>query len=94
MFETLKNYPYENKDRFVKLLQRKVELVDSYITQQKGQRQTEQSKAKISKLKQVKQGLSEELKIVNAATQENWVSVRDQARKELKEAESKLYEIE
>ena len=94
MFEILKNYPYENKDKFIKLLQRKIELVDNSLAQQKIKILTDRSKTNISKLEQVKQGLSEELKIVNAATQENWVSVRDQARKELKEAESKLYEIE
>ena len=94
MFEILKNYPYEEKDRFVKLLQRKIELVDDYITQQQGQRQTEKVKANISKLEQAKQGLSEQLGMVNAATQDNWVSVRDQARKALEEYARSLHEVE
>jgi len=94
VFEMLKNYPYEQKDRFVKLLQRKIELVDKYITQQQGQRQTEKVKANISKLEQVKQGLSGQLGTVNAATRDNWVSARDQARKALEESAIKLHEVE
>ncbi len=94
MFEILKNYPYENKDRFIKLLQRKIELVDNYITQQQGKKQTEGVKANISKFEQTKQGLSEQLVMVNAATQDNWVSVRDQARKVLEEAAKSLREVE
>ncbi len=94
MFGILKNYPYENKDRFIKLLQRKVELVDTYITQQKSQTQTEKVKANISKLEQTKQGLSEQLGMVNAATQDNWVSVRDQASKALEESARRLQEVE
>jgi hypothetical protein len=94
MFETLKNYPYENKDRFIKLLQKKIELVDNYLKQQQGQNQTEKSRANISKLEQTKQGLSEQLGRLNAATQDNWVSTRDQARKVLKEATKRLREVE
>ena len=94
MFEILKNYPYEKKGNFIKLLQRKIELVDNYITQQKGQRQTERVKANISKLEQTKQGLSEQFGMVNAANQDNWVSVRDQARKTLEEAARRLQEVE
>jgi hypothetical protein len=94
MFEILKNYPYEKKDRFIKVLQRKVELVDTYITQQKSQTQTEKVTANISKFEQTKQGLSEQLGMVNAATQDNWVSVRDQARKSLEEAAQRLREVE
>ena len=94
VFEMLKNYPYEQKDKFVKLLQRKIELVDNYITQQHGQGQTETIKANISKLEQTKQGLSEQLGMVNAATQDNWVSVRDQARKVLEECARSLREVE
>lgn len=93
MFGILKNYPYENKDKFVKLLHRKIELVDNYIRQQEGQRQTERTKVNISKLEQTKQDLSRHLGLINAATQDNWVSLRDQARKALEEAERKLQEI-
>jgi hypothetical protein len=94
MFETLKNYPYENKDKFIKLLQRKIELVDNYITQQQGQRQTEKVKANVSVFEQTKQGLSEQLVMVNTATQDNWVIVRDQARKALEESARRLHEVE
>jgi len=94
MFETLKNYPYENKDRLIKLLQRKIELVDTYTTQQQNQVQTGKVKANIGKLEQTKQDLSRQLEIVNSSTQDNWVSVRDQARKALAEAESRLHEVE
>jgi len=94
VFEILKNYPYEEKDKFVKLLQRKTELVDNYIKQQQGQRQTEKVKANINKLEQTKRDLSKHLGMVNATTQDNWVSVRDQARKALEEASSRLYDVE
>jgi hypothetical protein len=94
MFEILKNYPYENKDKFIKLLQRKIELVDNYITQQQGPKQTGRVKADISKLEQTKQDLSEQLTMVNAATQDNWAGVRDRARKALEEAERRLQEVE
>ena len=93
MFETLKTYPYENKDRFVKLLQRKIELVDNYIIQQKDQKQTEKVKVNISKLGHAKQSLSEQLEMVNAATVDNWVSVRNQATDALREASKSLREI-
>jgi len=94
MFEILKNYPYEKKDRFIKLLQRKIELVDNNITQQQGQGQTRRIKANISKLEQARQDLSVQLGMVNAANQDNWVGVRDQASKALKEAARRLQEIE
>jgi membrane-associated HD superfamily phosphohydrolase len=94
VFEILKTYPYEEKGKFVKLLQRKIELVDNYITQQQNQRKTEKVKNNISKLEQTKQALSAQLVTVNAATQDNWVSLRDQARKALEEAESRLQEVE
>jgi hypothetical protein len=94
MFEIMKNYPFENKDAFVKLFQRKIKLVDNYITQQQGQKQTGRVKANISKLEQTKQDLSEQLVMVNAATRDNWVSVRDQARKALEEAARRLHEVE
>jgi membrane-associated HD superfamily phosphohydrolase len=93
VFEILKNYPYEEKDRFIKLLQRKIELVDNYLTQQQGQRQTEKVKANISKLEQTKQDLSGQLGMVNASTRDNWVSVREQARKALEEAARRLHEV-
>lgn len=93
MFGILKNYPYENRDRFIKLLQRKIELIDTYITQQHDQGQTEKIKANIIMLEKTKQGLVDQLELVNAATQDNWVSVRDQARKALEEAARKLQKI-
>ncbi|MFA5145635.1 MAG: hypothetical protein WC723_06525 [Candidatus Omnitrophota bacterium] len=93
VFEILKNYPYEQKDKFIRLLQRKIELIDNHITQQQGRGQTEKSRANISKLEQTKQGLSRQLGMVNAATRDNWVSVRDQARKALEEAAQRLREI-
>jgi hypothetical protein len=94
VFEILKTYPYEEKGKFVKLLQRKIELVDNYVTQQQNQGKTEKVKNNISKLEQTKQDLSKQLVTVNAATQDNWVSVRDRARKSLEEAESRLHEID
>jgi hypothetical protein len=94
MFEILKNYPYEQKDKFIKLLQRKIELVDNYLKQQQNQGQSEKVKANISKLGQTKQDLSMQLGMVNAATRDNWVSVRDQARRALEEAESRLHEVD
>jgi hypothetical protein len=94
MFEILKNYPYEKKDKFIKLLERKIELVDNYITQQRGQKQTKKSKANISMVEQTKRGLYEQVGMVNAATQDNWVSIRDRARNVLEEAASRLQEVE
>lgn len=94
MFEVLKNYPYENKDMLVKLLQKKITRVEDYIVEQKDQKRTEKVKVNISKLEQTKRGLSGELEMVNAATAENWVSIRDQASKVLKEATIRLREVE
>ena len=94
MFEVLKTYPYENKDKVVKLLQKKIERVDDYTIEQKGQKQTEKVKVNISKLEQAKQNLSEQLGLVNAATLDNWGSVRDQASQVLKEATKELQEVE
>lgn len=94
MFEILKNYPYENKDKFVKLLQSKIALVDNYITQQQGQEKSEKVKANISKLELTRQGLAQQLRMVNNATKDNWVRVRDQARRELEEATKRLQEAE
>ncbi|MFA5362706.1 MAG: hypothetical protein WC335_05605 [Candidatus Omnitrophota bacterium] len=94
MFEILQNYPYENKDSFVKLLERKIELVDKYKTQQQGQKQTGKVKANISKLEQTKQDLSGQLGMVNDATRDTWVGVRDQARKVLEESAKRLREVE
>jgi hypothetical protein len=94
MFEIMKSYPFENKDAFEKLLQRKIELVDTYKTQQQGQKQTEKVMANISKLEHAKQVLLGQLKMVNTSTQSNWVSVRDRARKALKETAISLREVE
>jgi hypothetical protein len=93
MFEILKNYPYENKDKFIELLQRKIELVGNYIMQQQAQKQTRKVKANTSKLEQTKQDLFGQLGMINSATQDNWVSVRDQARKVLKEASRRLQNV-
>ncbi|MCK9604170.1 MAG: hypothetical protein M0R66_07425, partial [Candidatus Omnitrophica bacterium] len=74
--------------------QRKIRLIDNYKTQQQGKAQTEKVIANISKLEQTKQGLSRQLGMVNSATQDNWPSVRDQARKALEEAARRLHEVE
>ncbi|MFA6384761.1 MAG: hypothetical protein WCY10_05260 [Candidatus Omnitrophota bacterium] len=94
MFEILKNYPYEKKGAFVKLLERKIKLVDDNITQQQGQKRTNEVDVNIGKLEQTKRDLSKQLEMVNTATQDNWGSVRDQARQTLKEAANRLQEIE
>jgi hypothetical protein len=93
MFEILKNYPYENKDKFVNLLQKKIEVVDDYLTQQKSKRSTGRVKANINKLGQTKQSLTGHLDLVKAASQDNWVSVRDSASKALKEASRRLQDV-
>ncbi|MFH1397078.1 MAG: hypothetical protein ABIH27_00815 [Candidatus Omnitrophota bacterium] len=94
VFEILKNYPYKQKDKFTKVLQRKIELVDANITQRQRQGQTEKVKADINTLEHIKQGLSEQLVMVSAANQGNWINVRDQARKALEEAAKRLREVE
>jgi hypothetical protein len=94
MFEIMKKYPFENKDAFAKLLQRKIELVDNFKTQQQGQRRTEKVVAAISKLERAKQVLIVQLELVNTATRDNWVSVRDQARKALEGTARSLREVE
>jgi len=94
MFEIMKNYPFENKDAFAKLLQRKIELVDNYKTQQQGQKQTEKIMVSLSKLEHARQVLLGQKEMVNTATQDNWVSVRDHARKALEETARSLREIE
>ena len=94
MFEIMKNYPFEGKDAFAKLLKSKIELIDNYKKQLQGQGQTKKVEANISKLEQTKNSLSEQLGMVNGATQENWVSVRGQARKALEEAARSLRDVE
>jgi thiamine biosynthesis lipoprotein ApbE len=94
MFEIMKNYPFENRDVLVRLLQRKIELIDNYKAQQQVQGETERVKANISKLEQTKQGLSEQIVMINAATQDDWFSVRDRASKVLEEAAKRLREVE
>ena len=93
VFEILKNYPYEQKERFVKVLKGKIELLDSNITQRQGLSQTEKVKTDISTLERAKQGLSEQVGMVQASTQDNWVGVRDRARETLEEAAKKLREV-
>ena len=94
VFDILKTYPYEQKDKFVRLFQRKIELVDNNIVQQRNQAQTEKVKGNISKLEQTKQDLSGQLGMVNDATRDIWVGVRDQARKVLEESAKRLREVE
>ena len=94
MFEIMNNYPFENKDAFTELFQSKIKLIDNYITQQQGQKQTGKVRANISKLERARQGLSEQLGVINSATRDNWVSVRGRARKELKESARSLREVE
>ena len=94
MFEVLKNYPYENKETVIKLLEKKIKRVDNYIIEQRGQKQTEKIEVNISKLEQSKQELSEQLVMVTAATADNWVRVRDQATKTLRETTKRLQAVE
>ena len=94
MFEIMKNYPFEDKAAFAKLLQRKIELVDSYKMQQQGQRRTEKIVAAISKLEHAKQVLTGQLEKINSATRYNWTSVRSQARNSLEETARSLREVE
>jgi hypothetical protein len=94
MFEIMKNYPFEKKDAFAKLLQRKIELVDNYKKKHQEQGPTEKVKVALSSLERAKQVLLGQLKMVNTATQDNWVSVRDQARKALDETARSLREVE
>ena len=94
MFEVLKTYPYEDKDRVIKLLQKKITRVDDYIIQQQDQKQTEKVKVNISKLKTARKNLFNELKSVKVATLDNWGSVRDQASQVLKEASKELQDVE
>lgn len=94
MFDIMKNYPFENKDAFVKLLQRKIELIDNYKAQQQDQRQTEKVAAALSKLEHAKQVLLGQLEMVNTATRDNWVSVRSRARKAIEETAKSLREVD
>jgi len=94
MFQIMKEYPFEKKDAFAKLLQRKIELIDNYKTQQQSQRKTEKFNANISKLEHAKQVLLSQLKMVNTSTRNNWASVRGQARKALEETARSLREVE
>jgi hypothetical protein len=94
MFEILKNYPYEKKDKFIKLLERKIELVDDYIMQLQGKMHSQPNNANISKLSRTKLDLSEHLAKVNAATQNKWIKVRDQARPALEQATKRLREVD
>jgi len=94
MFEIMKNYPFEDKVAFVKLLQRKIELIDAYKTRQQNQGKTEKSMANISKLDHAKQLLLGQLDKVNTATRDNWASVRGEARRSLEETAKSLREVE
>ena len=94
MFEILKTYPYENKDLFAKLLQTKIELVDTYLVQQQKKRQTYIVKTDSNKLIRTKQDLAGQLEKVNSATPDNWESVRDRARDTLDEAATRLRDVE
>jgi len=94
MFEIMKNYPYDQKEAFVKLLQRKVDLVDTYTAQRKGLARTGKTADAVSRLERAKQVLLGQVTLVNGATRENWVSVRDQARKALEDTTKDLRDIE
>lgn len=94
MFEIMKNYPFESKDAFVKLLQRKIEVVDNYKKQHQTQGKTEKSTAALRKLDNAKQVLADKLEMVKKANQDNWVNARDQASKALEETTKSLREIE
>lgn len=94
MFGILKNYPFENKDKFIQLLQRKTELVDTYIAQHQSKGETDNVKVNVSMLEQAKRNLSEQLTKVRAATPDNWVSVRDEARAILEDTAQRLRDVE
>ncbi len=94
MFEIMKNYPFEKKDAFAKLLQKKIELIDNYKKQHQEQGSTEKARAALSSLENAKQVLLGQLKMVNTATRDNWVSVRDQASKALEETAKRLRAVE
>lgn len=94
MFEILKNYPYENKDKFIQVLQRKIELVDDYLARHKGAAQTDQTKVNVSMLEQARRSLEEQLKLVGAATPDTWVSVRDEARAVLADTAQRLRDVQ
>jgi hypothetical protein len=94
MFEIMKNYPFEKKDEFVKLLQRKIGVIDDHITRRQSQVQTEKVTVVLSKLENAKQLLRRQLEMVNNATQDTWVSVRDQARIALEETARSLRDVE
>jgi hypothetical protein len=48
----------------------------------------------LSNLEYAKQVLLSQLEMINTATQENWASVRAEARKSLEEATQRLREVE
>ncbi len=93
VLELLKNYPYEQRDAFIQVLQRKIELLETNITRRQGLGATEKAQADISTLEYAKQDLSRQLVMVNAATRDNWISVRDRARKALEEAAKRLRDV-
>jgi lysyl-tRNA synthetase class I len=93
MFEILKNYPYENKGMFEKLLKNKIIRVQNYIVEQKNQKPSLEVKANINNLEQAEQSLNQQLEKVNSATVDNWENARNQASKVLKEVTKNLQEI-
>ena len=81
-------------DKFVKLLQNKIQLLDNYLTPPQVQKGTEKSNVNIAIIKLAKENLSQQLVLVDGATQDNWESVRDQAKKALEAAAERLHEVE
>ncbi len=71
MFEVLKDYPYDQKDRFAALLERKIDLL------KQGAGGPESWKAKAG------ERLAYHLERVRSASAGNWDQTRDAARKEL-----------
>lgn len=80
MFEITKAYPYEKKDEFAKLLERRITLLDSSVTQLRAVKQTAIIKREIVEREKAEFILAEQLRRVNAANKENWEKARDDAR--------------
>jgi|GEM_PF-1082377 len=94
MFDIMKTYPYEKKGKFVKFLQKKVEMLDSSISQLQKQESTFALRAKINDEKRARRILATQRDRVEKATEEEWEQVRDQARKALQEADKILSSAE
>lgn len=77
MFEIMKTYPYENKEKFEKVLERKIEVVDSLDLRPE-------------KKEDARKKLVYHLGRVRAATKDNWENVRDAARRALEDIDAAL----